>query len=260
MARNLNAQEALNEQNNNLLANMNCLTWNLEWASPTSSRSELIREFISEAEPDVACYTEVTYAFMPERYCLFANADYGYSNSADRRKVALWSKHPWSDVDAVGDESLPTGRFISGVTAGIRFIGVCIPWKDAHVRTGRKDRLPWEDHLLYCDGLKRVIQRYIKNENSICILGDFNQRIPRESQPESVFRSLMSAFPSTFRILTEGKIDDEGNSLIDHIVVSPDLVGTHIKIIPRFSPDRTRLSDHVGVVSDIISKDCIQQD
>jgi hypothetical protein len=33
----------------------------------------------------------------------------------------------------------------------IRFVGVCIPWRDAHVRTGRRDRAPWEDHLRFLE-------------------------------------------------------------------------------------------------------------
>lgn len=77
------------------------------------------------------------------------------------RKVILWSKNPWRDIDYVGDESLPTGRFVSGTTmtsiGEIRCIGVCIPWRNAHVSTGRKDKKQWEDHEPYLEGLKKVL-------------------------------------------------------------------------------------------------------
>jgi hypothetical protein len=63
---------------------------------------------------------------IPEGYCLDADPDYGYPNKGGRRKVILWTKHPWTEVDATGDEAIPTGRFVSGVTGGIRFVGVCI--------------------------------------------------------------------------------------------------------------------------------------
>lgn len=61
---------------------MKCLTWNLEWASPTSKRLELIRKRIAEADPDVVCYTEVIRSTLPdEGFMIEANPDYGYSNS-----------------------------------------------------------------------------------------------------------------------------------------------------------------------------------
>jgi hypothetical protein len=39
----------------------------------------------------------------------------------------------------------------------IRFVGVCIPWRDAHVRTGRRDRAPCEDHLRFLEQA-RIVQ------------------------------------------------------------------------------------------------------
>ena len=130
---------------------------------------------------------------------------------------------------------------------GIRFIGVCIPWRDAHVRTGRRDRKPWEDHLNYCHGLSKIIEKY-KNQNTpICVLGDFNQRIPRHRQPIEVEQALINAIPANYNILTKGLKDSEGKLLIDHIVLSPGLNSNTCNIIPRFSLDGTKLSDHVGI-------------
>jgi hypothetical protein len=83
----------------------------------------------------------------------------------------------------------------------VRFIGVCIPWRDAHVKTGKKDKRPWEDHLPYCAALGRVIDRLSREPEPICVLGDFNQRIPRAGQPPHMFDALMKALP-TLRIFT----------------------------------------------------------
>ena len=105
---------------------MKCLTWNLEWKTPASLAGRLIQEQVATLDPDVCCYTEVVRTLIPEGSCLDADPDYGYPNKGGRRKVILWTKHPWTEVDATGDEAIPTGRFVSGVTGGIRFVGVCI--------------------------------------------------------------------------------------------------------------------------------------
>lgn len=227
---------------------MKCLTWNLEWASPASKRLALIQRRIADVDPDVVCYTEVIRSTVPkEGFMIEASPDYGYSNTGEKRKVILWSKSPWTEFDDNGGPNLPTGRFVSGVAGGIRFVGVCIPWRDAHVKTGRRDRNPWEDHLLYCRELGRILKTFSRSELPICVLGDYNQRIPRQFQPQHVFDALLEAIPKQFRIATKGMIDKDGKSLIDHITVSPDLNLTIEEIIPRISPDGTRLSDHVGV-------------
>ena len=66
--------------------------------------------------------------------------DYGYKIQKGRRKVILWSKNKWTEVNQIGSKEIPTGRFISGVTNGIKIVGLFIPWKFAHVSSGRKDR------------------------------------------------------------------------------------------------------------------------
>ena len=233
--------------NSNYSPEMKCLTWNLEWAAPASKRGRLILEQIATMDPDVVCYTEVVRTLIPDGHRIEGEADYGYPNEGERRKVVLWSKHPWTDVDMKGDDGMPTGRFVSGTTGGIRFVGVCIPWRDVHVNTGRRDRKPWEDHLSYCDGLGRVLAGHAERETPTCVLGDYNQRIPRVSQPENVAKALADAIPASFRIATEGMKDAEGHNLIDHFAVSPGLSIFITRIIPRFAGDGTKLSDHVGV-------------
>ncbi len=200
---------------------MNCLTWNLEWAPPKGPRADWIMKHVAAANPDVVCFTEVLRDIMPPGHLIEANADYGYPIQEGRRKVLLWSREPWTEVDVVGDEMMPSGRFVSGITGGIRFVGVCIPWKDAHVKTGRCDRQPWEDHLAYCQGLARVLKRHAEKSTPVCVLGDYNQRIPRINQPVQVFDALMAAIPPNFNVATAGLTATEGFNFIDHIAVSP---------------------------------------
>ena len=230
---------------------MKCITWNLEWAAPASKRGRLILEQIAAMDPDVVCYTEVLRNLVPDGHCIEGEADYGYSNKVERRKVVLWSKHPWTDIDTKGDDGLPTGRYVAGTTGGIRFVGVCIPWRDAHVNTGKRDRKPWDDHLSYCNGLGRVLAGCADSETPTCVFGDYNQRIPRVSLPANVAKALADAIPLSFRIATEEMKDAEGNNLIDHFAVSSGLSISITRIIPRFADDGTRLTDHVGVAASL---------
>jgi hypothetical protein len=228
-----------------------CLTWNLEWKEPRSRAGRLIADCIAEIDPDVACYTEVVRSIVPDGHTIEADPDYGYPNGGDRRKVILWSKYPWTDVDAKGDGEMPSGRFVSGTTGGIRFVGVCIPWRDAHVRTGRRDRKPWDDHVSYCRGLGRFLAVFAGQETPTCVLGDYNQRIPRVSQPLIVASALADAMPVNFRIVTQGIKDSHGMSLIDHLAVSPGIAVNMLQVVPRVSNDGTELSDHVGVAASL---------
>jgi hypothetical protein len=233
---------------------MKCFTWNLEWKPPTSVAGRIIQQKIAQCNPDVMCITEAVALIVPQGHRIEADSDYGYDHDGNRRKVILWSKNHWEDIDTLGDDEMPTGRFASGVTQGVRFVGICIPWRDAHVKTGKKNKKPWQDHLAYCDGLHRVLDRYSRDRTPICVLGDFNQRVPRVTQPVHVYDALIHALPSSFRIATEGLKDSDGKNLIDHIAISNDLLAELTTIIPRVAPDGTRLSDHVGIASTITNK------
>ena len=233
---------------------MKCLTWNIEWATARSAKGKRIKELVEEVDPDVLCFTEATLGMVPANgHLIESNPDYGYPNPGDRRKVILWSKQPWQEVDAVGSESLPGGRFISGIIRGIRFVGVCIPWFDAHVRTGRKDRTRWEDHLRYIDAFSPLAKAYCDGALPVCVTGDFNQRIPRSRQPLEVAQRLMDIFDSRWEFATAGISDDKGHQLIDHITTCGQITACVDEIIPKKSPAGLPLSDHVGVVSSITS-------
>lgn len=228
---------------------MNLLVWNVEWAAPRSKRGAAIQGIIADLQPDVICMTEGTASMLPGAgHTIEASPDYGYGATGERRKVLLWSRSPWIDVDRVGDSEMPGGRFIAGTTGGLRFVGVCIPWRDAHVRTGRKDREPWQDHLAYLAGLRRALEA---TDGPAVVAGDFNQRLPRRRQPTAVHEALTGAMGSSWKIISAGVVDDDGADLIDHVAVSPELDGRVTGSIPRATPDGVRLSDHPGVLVEI---------
>ena len=199
--------------------------WNSDWATPASKRGKF---FIDKFDSDIICLTEGYENLLPkDGYIISSHEDYGYKTKNGRRKVILWSKDKWTDVNQIGSKEIPTGRFISGLTKGIKIVGLCIPWRFAHVSTGRKDRKPWEDHLSFIQNLS------FSNKKTI-ILGDFNQNIPKKNQPEMVF-SYLKKMIDEFNLLTT-------NMGLIHIAISTDLKAESIQKIATENN-----SDHDGI-------------
>lgn len=150
--------------------------------------------------------------------------------------------------------ALPEGRFVRGITetpiGPVDMIGVCIPWKEAHVKTGRKDRGPWQDHLSYLKGLQNVLLN--QKPERVILLGDFNQHIPRIKQPKQVYSTLMSVIPDGYSVCTAGEIKDAHSPAIDHVCHSPDLECTDLSVLPQYDEFGARLSDHYGLFFNIV--------
>lgn len=231
------------------------LNWNLQWLTPKASRYQAVKELFGRLDPDVMVVTEACAVVLPDvRNVITSRADYGYASAPEeRRKVLLWSRNGWSDVDDFGAESLPGGRFVAGTTNSplgpIRVFGVCIPWRDAHVRTGRRDRAPWHDHLQYLDALPACIHSSARPVPTV-IAGDFNQRIPAARSPQRVSTSLRAAF-SDWNIITSGLRSKSGELLIDHVGVRPPLTAGTVEVIERIPRNGRPLSDHHGVVVEL---------
>ena len=147
----------------------------------------------------------------------------------DRRKVILWSREPWQSVDDVGADSLPPGRFVSGITqtsvGAVRVVGVCIPWfgsrTEARRKSERKQR--WEDHAQYLAGLRELLAR--DSATRLIVMGDFNQMMgPGSRAPETLQRALREVFPPGMSIATAA-LTFQGRGSIDHIAVSEDSGG-----------------------------------
>lgn len=160
--------------------------WNVEWASLASKQGAFFSQSLAGLSCDILCVTEGHANILPaDGHVITSDADYGYPMKPGRRKVLLWSRSPWRDVDGLGSPHLPSGRFVAGTTdtpiGPTRVYGVCVPWHHAHVRTGRRDRAIWEDHSTYLEHLCSIV--HSDTSNPSVLVGDFNQRVPRSRQP-----------------------------------------------------------------------------
>lgn len=203
-------------------------TWNVDWAPPR--KRDAIRERIARFCPSgVFILTEGDRAVLPEGgHAIDGGPDWGYRvEDPSRRKVILWSDEEMSDVDIVGSPDLPPGRFAAGTLTTpegpVRIIAVCIPWRDAHVRTGRRKAKPWGEHIAYLEALRPLLDE-ARQAMPVCVAGDFNQRIPSTWTPR-VARDAMAATFEGFTILTAGEEPLSGlaEQTVDHIAVSEGL-------------------------------------
>ncbi len=222
---------------------MNIVVWNTEWAPLNSKREKLIKEIVKAISPDIICVTEGYIKTWEDcGYVISSDENYGYKITPGRRKVILVSKTPWSNIEKVGDSNLPSGRFVSGKTQGVDVVGVCIPWKDAHVSTGRKDREAWEDHIAYLNGLQNVLS---SKRDKTFVMGDFNQRIPRKYSREDVFELMMKTFKD-FDIETQNNIQPNDKLSIDHFCSKNSSKCSLIESIDSMH-NNIKLSDHFGL-------------
>ena len=239
---------------------LSVVNWNVEWATPRSPRAPEIRRRIDSHNPEVVCLTE-THERLRSRdgHTICSQADAGYRIREGRRKVMLWSMQPWEGVDDLGDDALPPGRFVSGVTrtslGEVTVVGVCIPWfgSRTEARRGGECKQRWEDHEQYLEGLGRVLER--ASARLLIVLGDFNQIIGAGSRagPERQ-AALKRVFSGSLRIAT-ADLSFSGRKGVDHIALSDDLLVESTCVISNVHDGRKRkLSDHFGVVAELSAR------
>ena len=228
-------------------------TWNVGWAVADSERGTRVADALKAPDCDIVCVTEGCADILPpDGHTVDAGPDWGYGHEEARRKVLVWSRQPWAAVDIGISSALPAGRLVSGITltalGPLTVVGVCIPWRDAHVRSGRKDRSQWQEHEAWLAGFESLPYRHAKKRT--VVLGDFNQRVPRRSQPKGVHAALLHAFEG-FSFATAGNLDGAPGRALDHIVHTPDMVPSGgIGLWPRQDRRDRRLSGHFGVLGD----------
>jgi endonuclease/exonuclease/phosphatase family metal-dependent hydrolase len=221
-------------------------TWNTEWATPGNDRGRRIAAILRTAGADIAVVTEGVRGLLPVGGSVVdAGGDWGYGLKADRRKVIVWSRYPLTlDLQGVGGAT--DGRLAVATAATpagpLRILGVCIPWRDAHVNTGRSDARPWSEHMDYLDRLE-VLLTQLDDGVPTVIAGDFNQRIPRGRQPMPVATRLNDVL-ANWKIHTAGVLPNGPH--IDHIATDGQFVLESVRDWPGSDPIG-RLSDHAGV-------------
>ena len=231
------------------------VNWNVQFATPSSWRTPKILGRIDRHELEIVCLTETHDELLARGgYAICSRADYGYGLKKNRRKVLLWSREPWKQVDDLGIESLPPGRFVSGVTqtsvGEVAVIGICIPWFGSRTegRRGAERRGRWEDHEEYLAGLSEVLEQ--ADAKRLIVMGDFNQRIGKGSRaPRALQSALQEAFSPKLRIVTADLVF-EGRKSIDHIALSADWAIDSVDAISNIHGER-KLSDHFGVAADV---------
>lgn len=232
------------------------VNWNLEWAAPEGPKGISLQNLINAETPEVVCLTEAPLDFLTPGHVVASLPDYGYPITGSRRKVQLWSRQPWSNVDTIGDPRLPSGRFVRATTetslGPVTFVGVCIPWKNAHVLTGRKDRHQWEDHIAYLEGLSAALAA--AGDRGVVLLGDFNQTIPSTRAPEEVYKKLIDVLKG-LTIATSGEKQESMSRMIDHVCHSLDLACDGGRILDKQDKELGELTDHFGWSGVISSAD-----
>lgn len=227
-------------------AALNVATWNTQWATPGTDRGSRVAEQLESTGADIIVVTEGNRDLLPaDGQVLDAGADWGYPPKPGRRKVIIWSRLPLG-LETVGTSGAALGRLavatVSTKVSAVRIIGVCIPWRDAHVTTGRSDASAWSEHLHYLDQLDDLLATLDPSVPTV-IAGDFNQRIPRVRQPVRVAERLAEVLAG-WTVHTAGDLPDGPH--IDHIA-------TDDRFVCRSASDWSgtdamgRLSDHAGV-------------
>ena len=232
---------------------MKLVNWNVEWATPRSTRRAEILRRIQRHDPEVICLTEThTGLLSQDGHTICSQPDYGYLIKGGRRKVMLWSKEPWDQVDDAGVVSMPPGRFVSGVTqtsvGEIMVLGICIPWFGSRTEARRNSerKKPWADHEQYLVGLTELLKR--ASAKRLIVVGDFNQAIGPGSRASLKLRSaLREAFPPGMTIVTSA-LAFQGRKCIDHLALSNDLAFTSLGVVSNIHEGKN-LSDHFGVVA-----------
>ena len=231
------------------------VNWNVEFATPRSWRTPEILGRIDRHGPEIVCLTETHDELLGQGgYAICSRAEYGYGLKKNRRKVLLWSKETWRQVDDLGIESLPPGRFVSGITqtsvGEVAVIGICIPWfgSRTEARRGAERRRRWEDHEESLAGLTDVLGS--AQSERLIVMGDFNQAIGQGSRaPRALRLALQEAFDPQLRIVTSD-LAFQGRKSIDHIALSADWAVDSVDAISNFHEGR-KLSDHFGIAAEL---------
>ena len=233
------------------------VNWNVELATPRSPRSVEIRRRIERHDPEIVCPTEAVIGFCSrDGNTICSQENCGYPIREGRRKVQLWSKRTWEQVDDLGDQSVPPGRFYAGVSdksiGRVNVIGVCIPWSGLRVRGCEDGRKMWDDHREYLAGVTKVQARV--SANSLIVMGDFNQRISQQGHtPLDLRMAIRRAIPTGMTMATS-TLGKQGRRSINQIVLTDDLVAETLGVISNSFDDR-RVSDHFGIFADFSARE-----
>lgn len=248
---------------------MKVLNWNTQAdrLRAGAPKFERVRELIAGYDADVICLTEAYPQAMPDGGHTISSeiSGWGWPEDKGARKVVLWSRFGWQDVDTLGSPNMPPGRFIKATTASgyerWTIIGVCIPYAHYrnHEKWGEQRKTFWQGACEYLDALsgdylpgliREDFLPYSKEPVRAILLGDFNLQIPPYNYPyrrSEVNQKRKETFDS-WLIPTAGI----SRHFIDHVAMSTDLRVNSLQYISRYTPDDSKLSDHDGIYVEIV--------
>ena len=244
---------------------MKILNWNTQAdrLSGGTAKFERLCQLVISHDADVICLTEAfPESMLDGGETVTSNLSEWKPEARGARKVVLWSRFGWTDVDKRGPKKLPEGRFVRATTTlegtDLSFLGMCIPYdryRTKEKRWGIKKKNCWEGACEYLDVLREDILTRATFQRKSILLGDFNLQIPPKGYPDknSIVNQKREATFSGWTIPTAGVCGDPAldKPFIDHIALSPDIRSRPPQFFSRFDADGTQLSDHNGVCIEI---------
>ena len=244
---------------------MKVLNWNTQAdrLSVRTPRFEKSRQLVARHDADVVCLTEAFPESMPEGGETVTSDLSEWKRHEDRgaRKVVLWSRFGWTDVDRTGfGES--ARRTIRARDYDIRRNGPYGRWHVHSVsrlphkgKMGTRTKGRWEGACEYLDALCDDILAQRGFRKRTILLGDFNLEIPPRGYPprKSVVNRKREAAFSGWTVPTAGVWDNPAldRNFKDHIALSPNVRAGPPQFFSRFDSDGSELSDHNGVCIEI---------
>lgn len=242
---------------------MRILNWNTEANKKFTGagKPQKVCNMVSAYDADIVCLTEAYSYYLPQGgHTIMCQPENGiWGEEGGPRKVYLWCRDEWTDVDDIGSPEIPHGRFVSAKTWVARtewtIIGMCIPWRDYGKRKGF---LQWQGACDYLDALRlNVLPRSTDSRHTI-LVGDFNLQIPpftypyvkRSKQGQRVNQKRKDTF-SGWLIPTAGI----RRGFIDHVAMSQDLRVESMQFVKRLNQNGKDLIDHDGVFLKIAPDD-----
>ena len=233
---------------------MRIVNWNIERRKPSSWQARSLVDEIASLEPDYVCLTEAWKQSLADfgGHVISAEGGAWSPQHPDERKVVLWSRNPWADVEpieqleAIGS-AITARSDINGNV--VRFVGVCIPYHFASPLGVEPRAKPWTEHERFLEILKPHLARWARDE-PVTVLGDFNRRVPRSWGPKQSYEKLEDTF-SGYQFATTGILDEINDRTIDHIAFAGSFEVKRVYGKSAHLPDGRRRSDHFGVVAEL---------
>lgn len=208
---------------------------------------------IASLEPDYVCLTEAwKQSLVDFSGHVISAAGIAWSpQHPDERKVVLWSRNPWADVEPI-EQLEAIGSAITGTSEingnVVRFVSVCIPYHFASPLEVEPRAKPWTEHERFLETLKPLLARWARDE-PVIVLGYFNRRVPRSWGLKKSYEKLDDAF-SGFQFATTGYLDEINDRRIDHIAFAGSFEVKRTYGKSAYLPDGRSLSDHFVVVAE----------